>query len=139
MGSLVTGSKQALIEQIQTLSPLVDQGVLFGIHLEGPWISKLHCGAHDKPQLRAPEASEVGELLAVGGGRIKMVTIARNSLARSRRFIRSFVPERLPQSGIPMPTMRWRKSRSRKAPPSRHICRMRCDRFITATLVRSEP
>ncbi|MEI2729562.1 MAG: N-acetylglucosamine-6-phosphate deacetylase [Candidatus Nanopelagicales bacterium] len=76
MGSLVTGSKQALIEQIQTLSPLVDQGVLFGIHLEGPWISKLHCGAHDKPQLRAPEASEVGELLAVGGGRIKMVTIA---------------------------------------------------------------
>ncbi|MGA9148716.1 MAG: N-acetylglucosamine-6-phosphate deacetylase [Candidatus Nanopelagicales bacterium] len=76
MGSLVTGSKQALIAQIQTLSPLVDQGVLVGIHLEGPWISKLHCGAHDLVQLRAPEASEVGELLAVGGGRIKMVTIA---------------------------------------------------------------
>lgn len=74
--SLVTGSKEALTEQIRTLAPLVDQGVLMGIHLEGPWLSKLHCGAHDVDQLRAPEAAEVGELLAVGGGHIKMVTIA---------------------------------------------------------------
>lgn len=76
MASLVSGSKEALIEQIRTLSPLVDQGVLMGIHLEGPWISTLHCGAHDVAQLRAPDPTEVGELLAVGGGRIKMVTIA---------------------------------------------------------------
>ena len=67
MASLVSGSKEALIEQIRTLSPLVDQGVLMGIHLEGPWISTLHCGAHDVAQLRAPDPTEVGELLAVGG------------------------------------------------------------------------
>ncbi len=76
MGSLVTGTREALIDQIRTLSPLVDQDVLMGIHLEGPWLSKLHCGAHAVDQLRPPESSEVGELLAVGGGRIKMVTIA---------------------------------------------------------------
>lgn len=76
MASLVTGTKEALIEQIRTLIPLVDQGVIFGIHLEGPWLSSLHCGAHAKDQLRAPDQAEVGELLAVGGGRIKMVTIA---------------------------------------------------------------
>lgn len=74
--SLVTGSKEALADQIRTLAPLVDQGVLMGLHLEGPWLSKLHCGAHDVAQLRPPESAEVGELLAIGGGRIKMVTVA---------------------------------------------------------------
>ena len=76
MASLVTGTREALTEQIRTLTPLVDQDVLLGIHLEGPWLSTLHCGAHDSTLLRAPDGAEVGELLAVGGGRIKMVTIA---------------------------------------------------------------
>ena len=76
MASLVTGTREALTEQIRTLTPLVDQDVLLGIHLEGPWLSTLHCGAHDSSLLRAPDGAEVGELLAVGGGRIKMVTIA---------------------------------------------------------------
>lgn len=76
IASLVTGSREMLIAQIETLSPLVDQGVIEGIHLEGPWISARYCGAHDTDQLRDPSPSEVGELLAVGGGRIKMVTIA---------------------------------------------------------------
>lgn len=76
IGSLVSGSQQTLIDQIRTLRPLVDQEVLAGIHLEGPWISKLRCGAHAVEQLRPPAHDEVGELLAVGGGRIKMVTIA---------------------------------------------------------------
>lgn len=76
IGSLVAGSTDDLKAQIKTLSPLVDQGVIEGIHLEGPWISKLHCGAHDPEQLRDPTQAEVGELLAIGGGRIKMVTIA---------------------------------------------------------------
>lgn len=76
MASLVTGSREALTEQIQTLSPLVDDDVLMGIHLEGPWLSTLHCGAHAPEQLRSPDATEVAELLAVGSGRIKMVTLA---------------------------------------------------------------
>lgn len=76
MASLVTGSREDLAAQIATLAPLVDQGVILGIHLEGPWISKRYCGAHEPALLRAPEHDEVGELLALGGGRIKMVTIA---------------------------------------------------------------
>ncbi len=76
IGSLVTGSREALIAQIETLIPLVDSGVLEGIHLEGPWISPRYCGAHDVSQLRDPKPADVGELLAVGAGRIKMVTIA---------------------------------------------------------------
>ena len=76
VGSLVTGSERDLTRQIETLKPLVDDGVLVGIHLEGPWISADHCGAHDTAQLRAPDAAEVDRLLRVGDGRIAMVTIA---------------------------------------------------------------
>jgi len=76
IASLVSGSQTALVEQIGVLSPLVDDGTIVGIHLEGPWISTLHCGAHDRAQLRPPVADEVAELLTIGGGRIKMVTIA---------------------------------------------------------------
>ena len=76
IASLVSGSRDDLVAQIETLAPLVDQGVIDGIHVEGPWLSKLHCGAHDPAQLRDPTAAEVAELLALGGGRIKMVTIA---------------------------------------------------------------
>ena len=76
IASLVSGSAADLTAQIKTLIPLVDEGVIFGIHLEGPWIASARCGAHDIAQLRAPTESEVSELLAVGDGRIKMVTLA---------------------------------------------------------------
>ncbi|MEI8082689.1 MAG: N-acetylglucosamine-6-phosphate deacetylase [Actinomycetes bacterium] len=76
VASLVSGSREDLTDQIRALSPLVDQGVIEGIHLEGPWIRKHHRGAHDPAQLRDPTQEEVGELLAIGAGRIKMVTIA---------------------------------------------------------------
>lgn len=76
MASLVSGSNEALKAEIETLSPLVDDGTVIGIHLEGPWISHQFCGAHDQDQLRNPEPTEVTELLALGDGRIKMVTIA---------------------------------------------------------------
>lgn len=76
MASLVSGSNAALKSQIETLSPLVDQGTVIGIHLEGPWISLHFCGAHAQDQLRPPALDEVAELLELGAGRIKMVTIA---------------------------------------------------------------
>ncbi len=76
VASLVSATLEDLAAQIRTLSPLVDQGVIAGIHLEGPWLSKLYCGAHDKALLRTPDRAEIGELLALGGGRIVMVTIA---------------------------------------------------------------
>lgn len=76
MASLVSGSHETLKEQITTLSPLVDDGTIMGIHLEGPWISLHFCGAHAQDQLRAPVLSEVTELLELAAGRIRMVTIA---------------------------------------------------------------
>lgn len=76
MASLVTGTPEALQEQVSTLSPMVDNGTVIGIHLEGPWISQHFCGAHAMDQLRAPALEEVTSLLELADGRIKMVTIA---------------------------------------------------------------
>ncbi len=76
LASLVSGSQVALTEQVEVLSGLVDDNTIVGIHLEGPWISSLHCGAHDVAELRAPQPQEVAAIFAVGAGRIKMVTIA---------------------------------------------------------------
>ena len=74
--SLVSATLEDLTAQIEALIPFVDDGTIHGIHLEGPWISPEYCGAHDPATLRPPDPSEVAEVLAAGGGRIAMVTLA---------------------------------------------------------------
>lgn len=76
MASLVTDGLDLLADQVRTLIPLVDTGELLGIHLEGPWLSELHCGAHDPALFQDPEPREVSRLLDTGAGRIRMVTLA---------------------------------------------------------------
>jgi N-acetylglucosamine-6-phosphate deacetylase len=76
MASTVTGTLAELEHHIGELSGLVQDGVLAGIHLEGPFISKARCGAHDPGLLRAPARSDVSRLLRAGDGTVRMVTIA---------------------------------------------------------------
>lgn len=76
LASLVTASPDALLSQVRTLAAATRRGVVDGIHLEGPWLSRVHCGAHDRGWLRAPEPAEVDALLAAGDGAIRMVTLA---------------------------------------------------------------
>jgi len=44
--------------------------------LEGPYLSHAKCGAHDPELLRTPSPHEISELIDLGGGHIKMITIA---------------------------------------------------------------
>jgi N-acetylglucosamine-6-phosphate deacetylase len=74
--SLVTARYDDLVRQIQALIPFVDDGTFHGIHLEGPWISRDYCGAHDPTALREPDPIEVARILDAAGGHIRMVTIA---------------------------------------------------------------
>jgi N-acetylglucosamine-6-phosphate deacetylase len=76
MASTVTGTLAELEHHIGELSGLVQDGLLAGIHLEGPLISKARCGAHDPGLLRAPARSDVSRLLRAGDGTVRMVTIA---------------------------------------------------------------
>ena len=76
VASLVTDTTERLEASVRALAPLVDDGELAGIHLEGPWLSGAHCGAHDPALLRAPDPAEVARLLDAGAGAVRMVTLA---------------------------------------------------------------
>lgn len=76
MASLVTEPLDALTRQIDTLLPFFNRGEILGIHLEGPYLARAQCGAHDPALLRSPNVKEISELVARGQGAVRMVTIA---------------------------------------------------------------
>jgi N-acetylglucosamine-6-phosphate deacetylase len=76
VASLVTAAPADLLRQVRTLAPLVGDGHLLGIHLEGPFLSPARRGAHSAELLRDPDPALVRDLLEAGGGAIKIVTLA---------------------------------------------------------------
>ncbi|PRY13541.1 N-acetylglucosamine-6-phosphate deacetylase [Kineococcus rhizosphaerae] len=74
VASLVTRPVDELARTLDAYADLVADGVLAGIHLEGPWLSPDHRGAHDASLLRAPEAGDLDRLLRPG--LVAMVTVA---------------------------------------------------------------
>ena len=76
IASTVTMAVDELERTVEALSGLVQDGLLAGIHLEGPFINKARCGAHDPALLREPEEHVIARLLDRGHGTIRMVTVA---------------------------------------------------------------
>ncbi len=76
VASLVTDTSDRLEAHVRALAPLVRAGELVGLHLEGPWLSGHHCGAHDPSLLRSPDPAEVTRILDAAGGTVVMVTLA---------------------------------------------------------------
>ena len=90
LASLVTVAPGELIAGVRALAEQTRQRTIAGIHLEGPWLSPAHCGAHDRTQMRDPDAAEIDAVLAVGGDAIRMVTLAPE-LQGSEWAIRRFL------------------------------------------------
>lgn len=76
LASLVTAPLENMCTAAAALAELVADGSLAGVHLEGPFLSEAHCGAHDPRLLRAPVQSDLAQLLHAGRGAIKVVTLA---------------------------------------------------------------
>jgi N-acetylglucosamine-6-phosphate deacetylase len=76
LASLVTAAPAELIGGVRALAAATETGTIAGIHLEGPWLSRSRCGAHDPALMRDPDPAEIDALLAAGGGAIRMVTLA---------------------------------------------------------------
>jgi N-acetylglucosamine-6-phosphate deacetylase len=87
--SLVSAHPEPLLRDIAALAELVDDGLIGGTHLEGPWISPLMKGAHDPTALRSPSPDEVDAVLAAARGTVHMVTLApelEHGMDAVRRF-----------------------------------------------------
>lgn len=62
VASLVTAETDRLANQVAVLAPLVSEGVLAGIHLEGPFLSGVRCGAQNPDLLMLPDVEVVHRL-----------------------------------------------------------------------------
>jgi N-acetylglucosamine-6-phosphate deacetylase len=76
LASLVTMSPRDLERGVAMLAELCDDGLVDGIHLEGPWLAEARCGAHDPTLLRDPSLTEVERLIELGRGHLRQVTLA---------------------------------------------------------------
>jgi N-acetylglucosamine-6-phosphate deacetylase len=76
VASLVTAGPDDLLRQVEALADDVRFGLLDGIHLEGPWLSTLRCGAHQPSLMRDADPAEIDRVLRAGGGAIRMITLA---------------------------------------------------------------
>ncbi|MFC4910945.1 N-acetylglucosamine-6-phosphate deacetylase [Actinomadura gamaensis] len=76
VASLVTGSREAMEAAVSGLADVADEGLVAGIHLEGPYLASNRCGAHDPTLLRTPDPDEFARLVEAGRGHVRMITLA---------------------------------------------------------------
>ncbi|KQU70692.1 N-acetylglucosamine-6-phosphate deacetylase [Phycicoccus sp. Root101] len=86
VGSLVSAPASVLLAGATALAPLVASGELAGLHLEGPFLSTLRCGAQDPAALVDVDLDLVDALVAAAGGGLLHMT---------------FAPERDPSGSLP--------------------------------------
>ena len=86
VASLVSAPADELRAGVSTLAPLAESGLLAGIHLEGPFLSTVRCGAQDPAALVDVDLALVAELCALARGGLRHLT---------------FAPERDPRGELP--------------------------------------
>jgi N-acetylglucosamine-6-phosphate deacetylase len=76
LASLVTADRPELLQALGALVALADEGLIAGIHSEGPFLSHARCGAQDPRFLRDPDLGLLGEMLDAAGGHLRTMTYA---------------------------------------------------------------
>ncbi|UZX01624.1 N-acetylglucosamine-6-phosphate deacetylase [Arthrobacter sp. CDRTa11] len=76
LASVVTAPKDDLLKAIRSLRVVADEGLIAGIHAEGPFLSHSRCGAQDPRWLLEPDLEFLSALVAEAGGHLKTMTYA---------------------------------------------------------------
>jgi N-acetylglucosamine-6-phosphate deacetylase len=76
VASLVTAPLTELEARAAMLAGLARDGVIAGIHLEGPFLAAVRCGAQDPRHMVAPDAASFERLHAAAAGQLRVITLA---------------------------------------------------------------
>lgn len=76
MASLVTSAPATLLRQLALLADLAEEGLIAGLHLEGPFLAEARCGAQDPQWLRAPDLGLAREFVSAARGQLRTMTYA---------------------------------------------------------------
>ncbi|WP_043498097.1 N-acetylglucosamine-6-phosphate deacetylase [Georgenia sp. SUBG003] len=76
VASLVTAAPGTLRDRVRLLADLAERGEIAGIHLEGPFLSTVRCGAQDPDLIIEPDPQLTAELLELGRGHVVTMTVA---------------------------------------------------------------
>ncbi|HEY8702915.1 MAG TPA: amidohydrolase family protein [Arthrobacter sp.] len=76
LASLVTASREDLLRAISLFTSLTAEGMVAGIHLEGPFLSLDRCGAQNPQWIRDPDLALAGELISAAEGAVRTMTYA---------------------------------------------------------------
>ncbi|HKU29700.1 MAG TPA: N-acetylglucosamine-6-phosphate deacetylase [Arthrobacter sp.] len=76
LASMVTAPREDLLRGIELFVRLADEGLVAGIHLEGPFLSHARCGAQNPEFLLAPDLGLLNELVEAAAGKLATMTYA---------------------------------------------------------------
>ena len=76
VASLVTAERETLLRRVATLAELGDAGEIAGIHLEGPFLSEVRCGAQNPHDMLAGDPDLVRAIAEAGRGHVRTMTFA---------------------------------------------------------------
>lgn len=76
LASLVTAPGDELLRSLSILKVLAAEGLIAGVHSEGPFLSPDRCGAQNPRWLRDPDPELLRDMLAAAGGALQTMTYA---------------------------------------------------------------
>ncbi len=76
LASLVTAPLAELEARAAMLAGLADEGLIAGLHLEGPFLSAARCGAQDPRHMLAPDVAVFERLRSAARGHLRVITLA---------------------------------------------------------------
>jgi N-acetylglucosamine-6-phosphate deacetylase len=76
VASAMAGSRENMLATVRLLGELSREGLLAGVHAEGPFLSQARCGAQNADYLLAPDTGFAAGLEEAAGGQLVSMTYA---------------------------------------------------------------